>query len=70
MPHDFDGIPVLDNRMATFYAFEGDERKKGNDIQNLWTVFESAINLAKQDNSTNRGSFADAYNQALLQFGV
>ena len=27
VPHDFDGIPVLNNMMATFYAFEGDERK-------------------------------------------
>ena len=54
VPHDFDGIPVLNNMMATFYAFEGDERKNDSDIQNLWTVFESTINLAKQDDSSNR----------------
>ena len=56
--------------MATFYAFEGDERKTDSDIQNLWTVFESAINLAKQDDSSNRVTFAEAYDQALSQFGV
>ena len=54
MPHDFNGIPILNNMMATFYAFEGDERKNDSDIQNLWTVFESAINLAKQDDFSNR----------------
>ena len=70
VPHDFDGIPVLNNMMATFYAFEGDERKNDSDIQNLWTVFESAINLAKQDDSSNRATFVDAYDQALSQFGV
>lgn len=36
VPHDFDGIPVLNNMMATFYAFEGDERKNDSDIQNLY----------------------------------
>ena len=45
VPDDFSGIPVLNNMMATFYAFEGDERRKDNDIDNLWRAFEAAINL-------------------------
>lgn len=70
VPKDFDGIPVLNNLMATFYAFKGDERRKYDDIDNLWNMFECAINLAKQDTTANRDAFVDEYNQVLSQFGV
>ena len=39
VPDDFSGIPVLNNMMATFYAFEGNDRRKDDDIDNLWNVF-------------------------------
>ena len=42
-PDDFSGIPVLNNMMATFYAFEGDDRRKDDDIDNLWTAFETVF---------------------------
>ncbi len=70
VPHDFDGIPVLNNMKSTFYAFEGDERKNQNDIQNLWDVFECAINLADLDNASNRAVFTATYDRALSQYGV
>lgn len=35
IPNDFSGIPVLNNMKATFYAFEGDERRKDGDIDKL-----------------------------------
>ena len=56
--------------MATFYAFEGDERRKDNDIDNLWRAFEAAINLAKDDTQENRNLFMSAYDQAKSQFAV
>lgn len=68
VPDDFSGIPVLNNMMATFYAFE--DTRKEHDIDNLWTVFVSAIALADEDNSENREKFCTSYNQALTQFAV
>ena len=47
IPDDFSGIPVLNNMMATFYAFEG--TRKEHDIDNLWAVFEAALALADED---------------------
>lgn len=69
-PNDFSGIPVLNNMMATFYAFEGDKRRKSDDINNLWEIFECAIILAENDSEQNRSTFSDAYNKVNLQFGV
>lgn len=47
VPDDFSGIPVLNNMMATFYAFEGDDRRKEDDIDNLWNVFDALSNCRK-----------------------
>ena len=43
VPDDFSGIPVLNNMMATFYAFEGDERRKDNDIDNRQAILPFRI---------------------------
>ena len=69
-PNDFSGIPVLNNMMATFYAFEDDNRRKSDDINNLWEIFECAIILAENDSEQNRATFSDAYNKVKLQFAV
>ena len=70
IPDDFSGIPVLNNMMATFYAFEGDERRKDDDIDNLWKVFEAAINFADTDTQENRSLFMSAYDQVKSQFAI
>ena len=70
VPDDFSGIPVLNNMMATFYAFEGDDRRKDDDIDNLWTAFETAIKLAERDSEESRAAFISAYDQVKSQFAV
>ena len=70
IPHDFSGIPVLNNMMATFYAFEGDDRRKDDDIDNLWNAFESAIELAENDSEESKDVFSLAYDQVKSQFAV
>lgn len=70
VPDDFSGIPVLNNMMATFYAFEGDDRRKDDDIDNLWNAFETAIMLAENDSEENRIAFLSAYDQVKSQFAV
>lgn len=70
VPDDFSGIPVLNNMMATFYAFEGDDRRKDEDIDNLWNAFEVAIKLAENDSEESRVAFISAYDQVKSQFAV
>lgn len=70
VPDDFSGIPVLNNMMATFYAFEGGDRRKDDDIDNLWNAFESAIKLAENDSEESRAAFISAYDQVRAQFAV
>ena len=65
VPDDFNGIPVLNNLMATFYGFEG--HRETDDIDNLWIVFESALKLAESDTSNSRKEFISAYNKILGQ---
>lgn len=45
---------------ATFYGFKDD--RQPDDIDNIWNLFESAINLAVNDNVTNREAFSKWYN--------
>lgn len=70
IPADFLSIPILSPIMATFYAFEGDARKKDDDIDNLWNVFDAAIKLSENDSAESRASFSSAYNKVKSQFLV
>ena len=57
--NNFDGIPVLNNLKATFYAFKED--RKADDIDNIWNVFEAALRLADNDTEQNRKEFSKWY---------
>ena len=67
-PQSFQGIPVLSNMGAIFYYPLG-ERKSG-DIDNLWKVFVSAMEYARQHTPASSAAFVKAYDAALLQKGV
>ena len=67
-PTDFEGIPVLNNLNATFYAFAGDNRRGEHDIDNLWRVFEAELALAADDNEENRKAFVEAFDVTVIQF--
>ena len=69
-PDDFSGIPILNNLMATFYAFEGDDRREEDDINNLWGTFAAAVDLAEKDNDDNRMQFIAFYELARKQFAI
>lgn len=68
VPTSFDGIPVLNNQMATFYWF-GNGRGE-HDIDNLWDVFDYAIALSRSDSPELREKFSDSFNTSLSQKGV
>jgi 5-methylcytosine-specific restriction protein B len=63
-PNEFAGIPVLDNRNATYYRFVDDERRHEGDIDRLWAVFEAAIAYADAKNTQSEGAFETAYDEA------
>ena len=58
IPDNFDGIPVLNNLKATFYGFD---KRKENDIENLWELFSSAMRLSDADTEKNRAAFSKWY---------
>ena len=67
-PTDFEGIPVLNNFNATFYAFSDDDRRGENDVDNLWRVFEAEVALAADDSEANRKAFIEAFDATVTQF--
>lgn len=69
-PSDYDGVPVLNNLNATFYALTGDVRRHEYDIDNLWRVFETEIALAANPSVTMRDEFVRAYDKTIGQFGL
>lgn len=60
VPDNFDGVPVLNNLKATFYSFI-DERND-SDIDNIWGLFEAAINFSELDTKENLEKFIEYYN--------
>lgn len=69
-PEDYDGVPLINNLNATFYAFTGGDRRGERDIDNLWSIFEMGMELASDDNPKARGSFCSAFDRATIQFGI
>ncbi|WP_295096158.1 AAA family ATPase [uncultured Catenibacterium sp.] len=68
VPDNFDGIPVLNNLKATYYGFKDD--RQAADIDNLWGLYESAINLAEKDDVANREIFTKWYDTVHDQLGI
>lgn len=68
VPNNFDGIPVLNNLKATYYGFKDD--RQPTDIDNLWGLYESAINLAEKDDAANREIFTKWYDTVHDQLGI
>lgn len=67
-PDSFGGIPFLNNLSAVFYRFIGERGK--SDIQNLWNVFEAALEYADTHSEKSREEFINYYNIALRQKGI
>ena len=67
-PDSFGGIPFLNNLSAVFYRFIGERGK--SDIQNLWNVFEAALEYADTHSKKSREEFINYYNIALTQKGI
>jgi 5-methylcytosine-specific restriction protein B len=60
VPSNFDGIPVLNNMNAWFFAFKAN--RKLDDIDNLWNMYEAAINFADNPDRISHNLFIKWYN--------
>ena len=68
VPTVFDGIPVVNNLKATFYWFKNERQE--HDIDNLWTVFLTAIEYADTQNSESREKLIQSYDTVRQQVGI
>lgn len=68
IPTSFAGIPVL--RAMKSWFFGKDFQRKEGDIDNLWLLFERAINLAENYTGENKKLFIDIYDVVIDQYGV
>ena len=68
VPMSFDGIPVLSPLKSTFFYFI--DNRGESDIQNLWSIFELALTLSKNDTEENRQEFISVFNTVRKQKGV
>ena len=68
VPDEFAGIPTVNNMKATFYYF--DDERGANDIDNLWKVFEYAIDFSASSNDNIREKLISAFDVAVNQKGI
>lgn len=66
-PTSFNSIPVLNNQNATFYYFL-DERGD-NDIDELWELFEAALNYAENPSTDNLNTVSKYFDLAINKKG-
>ena len=67
VPAAFDSIPVLNNQNATFYYFVGE--RKEHDIDDLWGLFEAALNYASNPISEKLQSFSEIFDLVIHKKG-
>jgi len=68
LPKIFTGIPLLNPMNSTFFFFK--DLRGENDIDNLWEVFEKAIEYAENKNNNTYNNLVSAYNQVLTQKNI
>jgi 5-methylcytosine-specific restriction protein B len=67
-PSSFDGIPVLNNMNAWFFAYKA--YRKPDDISNLWDAFEAAIAYSDNPTDLTKKAFVACYDKARSQLRV
>jgi len=67
-PKTFEGIPTVNNQAAWFFGYE--DKRKQDDIEALWDVFEKAIQFSDSDDPDSRLAFIEAYDNAIERYGV
>lgn len=68
VPSSLDSIPVLNNLNATFYFFQGERAE--DDINNLWKLFELAIDYSKNPTKDKRKYLAKCFDIVINQKGI
>lgn len=67
IPTTFESIPVLNNQNATFYYFVGD--RAIHDIDELWLLFESALEYANNPSTEKREVLSNYFDLAINKKG-
>lgn len=65
IPTEFDGIPIVMNLSAWFFAYK--ENRGEHDIDNLWELLEKAIAYSNNANLENKNAFIAAYDTVTKQ---
>ncbi len=72
VPTEFDGIPVVMNLSAWFFAYKGNRGE--HDIDNLWDLLEKAIAYSDEASAENKNAFIAAYdtvtNQKMIKWNI
>lgn len=63
VPSSFSGIPVVDNRNATFYNFEDTSEKE---IELLWDTFITALKYSDNKNDDTKNAFRMSFDRSRL----
>lgn len=67
IPTAFESIPVLNNQNATFYYFVG--QRDENDIDELWSLFEAALNYSVNPSAQKREVLSKFFDLAINKKG-
>ncbi len=69
VPSSFDSIPVLNNQNATFYYFLGNGGRGDKDMDELWELFESALDYADSPTPDKREKLSKYFDLVINKKG-
>lgn len=68
IPSTIVGVPLLTSQNTAFFSYL--EKRKENDINNLWDLFEIALKYVDDKTEVNKLSFIDSFDKVISQRGV
>lgn len=61
------GVPILNNQNSWFYAYSRNEKRRSDDVDALWKIFDVALQFADTDSTINRNLFMEAFDDAMTR---
>lgn len=70
VPESFEGVPLLNNQKSWFFGNSQNDKKKSDDIDALWEMFEKAITFSGSEDFEARDEFAASYDNVSERYNV
>ncbi len=70
VPTSFDGVPTAMGKQCTYYHFKSNEHRQESDIDDLWNLFESALNYSSDRDDKKKDELQDYFDRVMVKHSM